>query len=302
MNKQDRILKKLRQIDILPTFPKIVAEILTLIDDPMSSASDLARHMDPSMTGEVLRIANTAYFGTRSFRSITTIERGIAVIGYEHLANVILQMPFLGMIQGSDETFDKKLFITHAIACGALSKLIGSMAAGPADHNEIYISGILHDIGRIIMYRHFKAEWQEMMALIKGRHAPALAAEHEVFGVDHGHIGASLLELWNLPSAIINGVRYHHLPDQATEYRESAYATWLGNQLSKRIDLEADLAGFDEFAAKHREFCQLMKDCNGMLVSHDEVKFLSEAYECLRNAKGLIDVTTGSDDTGPGSR
>jgi biotin synthase-related radical SAM superfamily protein len=97
-------------------------------------------------------------------------------------------------------------------------------------------------------------------------------------------------------------VRYHHLPDQATEDKESAYATWLGNQLSKRIDLEADLAGFDEFAAKHREFCQLMKDCNGMLASHDEVKFLSEAYECLRNAKGLIDVTAGSDDTGPGSR
>ena len=167
MNSQEYIVKKLRQIDILPTFPKIVAEILTLIDDPMSSASDLARHMDPSMAGEVLRIANTAYFGTRSFRTITTIERAIAVIGYEHLAYIVLQMPFLGMIQGTDNTFDRKLFITHAITCGILAKLIGSSAASPVDHNEIYISGILHDIGRIIMYRYFKKEWQEMLNLIK---------------------------------------------------------------------------------------------------------------------------------------
>jgi HD-like signal output (HDOD) protein len=297
MNIQEYIAKKLRQIDILPTFPKIVAEIVTLIDDPMSSASDLARHMDPSMAGEVLRIANTAYFGTRSFRTITTIERAIAVIGYEHFGYIVLQMPFLRMIQGTDNTFDRKLFIAHAITCGILAKLIGSSAASLVDHNEIYISGILHDIGRIVMYRYFKKEWQEMLALIKDKHMPALEAENIVFGVDHGHVGASLLELWNLPSAILNGVRYHHLPDEATQNKESAFATWLANQFSKRIDLNTDLESFDDFAAKHREFCQFMNDCKGAVTIHDEVKFLSAAYDSLKNAKGLIEVTTGDDDT-----
>ena len=128
MGNQDYIVKKLRHIEILPTFPKIVSEILTLINDPMSSASDLARHMDPSMAGEVLRIANTAYFGTRNFRSITTMERAIAVIGYEHLGYVVLQMPFLALVQGPDTTFDRKLFITHAIVCGSLAEV--SMARG----------------------------------------------------------------------------------------------------------------------------------------------------------------------------
>jgi HD-like signal output (HDOD) protein len=264
----------------------------------MSSASDLARHMDPSMAGEVLRIANTAYFGTRSFRTITTIERGIAVIGYEHLAYIVLQMPFLGMIQGTDNTFDRKLFITHAITSGILAKVIGSGVTGSVDHNEIYISGILHDVGRIIMYRYFKKEWQEMLNLIKAKHMPALEAENVVFGVDHGHVGASLLELWNLPSAILDGVRYHHLPDKATQNKESAFATWLANQFSKRIDLYTDLESFDDFAARHREFCQIIKDCNGGLTVHDEVKFLSAAYDSLKNAKGLIEVTTGNDDTG----
>ncbi len=300
MIRQEQILKKLHQIDILPTFPKIVGEILMLIDDPMSSASDLASHMDPSMTGEVLRIANTAYFGTRSFRTITTIERAIAVIGYEHLAYIILQMPFLGMIQGNDQVFDRKLFITHAITCGIVAKLIGSSASVPVDHNEIYISGILHDVGRIIMYRYFKREWQEMLTLIREKHMPAVEAEQTVFSADHGHVGASLLELWNLPSTIIEGVRYHHLPGEAPTNRESAFATYFANQFSKRIDLERDLGSFNDFAAKHREFLQSMIDEIALLTINDEVRFLSAAYDSLKNTIGLIEVTAGDDDTSSG--
>jgi HD-like signal output (HDOD) protein len=300
MGNQDYIAKKLRQIEILPTFPKIVSEILMLIDDPMSSASDVARHMDPSMAGEVLRVANTAYFGTRSFRNITTVERAIAVIGYEHLGYVVLQMPFLAMIHGADKTFDRRLFITHAIVCGSLAKLIGAYATTPVDQNEIYVSGILHDIGRIIMYRYFKKEWQEMLTLIKEKHLPAVEAERAILSVDHGEMGASLLELWNLPPTITDGVRYHHAPDAAEQNRESAFATHFANQFAKRIDMDADLENFDDFAARHREFCQAASDSTDVITFYDEVKFLSSAYDSLRSAKGLIEVTAGEDDSGSG--
>jgi len=299
MGNQNHILKKLRQIEILPTFPKIVSEILVLIDDPMSSASDLARHMDPSMSGEVLRVANTAYFGTRSFRNITTIERAIAVIGYEHLGYIVLQMPFLAMIQGADTTFDRKLFITHAIICGSLAKLLGSHAASPVDHNEIYVSGILHDIGRIIMYRYFKKEWQEMLSLIKTKQISTVEAERAVFSIDHGEMGAFLLELWNLPSAISDGVRYHHFPVSAPQNKESAFATYLANQFAKRIDMNTDLQSFDDFAARHREFCETANKSTDTIAVDDPIGFLSLVYDSLSSAKGLIEVTAGDDDTRP---
>jgi HD-like signal output (HDOD) protein len=95
---RDRILHKLKEIDMLPTFPATVGTVMSLIRDPMSSAADLAKSMDPSMVSEVLRIANTAYFGTRSFRNISSIEHAIAIIGLEHLSSVIIQMPFMSMM------------------------------------------------------------------------------------------------------------------------------------------------------------------------------------------------------------
>jgi HD-like signal output (HDOD) protein len=299
MSNKDYIAKRLRQIKILPTFPKIVSEILMLIDDPMSSASDLARHMDPSMTGEVLRIANTAYFGTRSFRTITTVERAIAVIGYEHLGYIVFQMPFLDMIQGADTTFDRKLFVTHAIVCGSLAKLIGFHATASVDHNEVFASGILHDVGRIIMYRYFKREWEAVLRLIKERHMPALEAEQEVFSMDHGYVGALLLESWNLPLAIADGVRYHHAPGAAQQNRENAFAMYLANQFAKRINLDADLENFDEFAARHREFWQEASESVDGVVVQDEVTFLASAFDSLKSAEGLIEAAVGNDDTDP---
>ena len=67
---REYILDKLGKIDVLPTFSGTVGEVINGIEDPMSSAADLAKSMDPSMAGEALRVADTAYFGTGNFRNI----------------------------------------------------------------------------------------------------------------------------------------------------------------------------------------------------------------------------------------
>jgi hypothetical protein len=97
-------------------------------------------------------------------------------------------------------------------------------------------------------------------------------------------------------------VRYHHVPEAAPQNREGAFATYLANQFAKRIDMDADLQSFDDFAARHREFCEAMNKSTDAVAVHDEVGFLSLAYDSLKNAKGLIEVTAGDDDTGTGSR
>ncbi len=58
----DETLRKIKKIDILPTFPDIVDGIINIIEDPMSSASDLAKNMDPSMVGEVMRSCQYGLF------------------------------------------------------------------------------------------------------------------------------------------------------------------------------------------------------------------------------------------------
>lgn len=294
----DYTLNRLRKIDLLPTFPDIIEGIMNVIEDPMSSASDLARNMDPSMVGEVMRVANTAYFGTKNFRNISTVEHAIAIIGYDHLSYILLQMPFLRMVSADDETFDRLGFLRHSIASGVLAKTMsGTLRIG--NPHEVYISGIIHDIGTIIMYQYFRQAWQSMSALMRDKDISRLDAEREVFSVDHGQIGASLLEHWNIPNSITEGVRYHHSPEKAQVWRENAFITYLANEFSKTIDFSSDFNGFDGFLARHRDFVEKMKDMGRSFTPSDEVIFLEKAYTLLKGVQGYLQGTAQDRESNP---
>ena len=284
----DYILDRLKKVELLPTFPKIVGEVLSIIEDPMSSAKDLAKHMDPSMVGEILRIANSAYYGTRNFRGISTIEHAIAVVGYEHLSYIILHMPFVSMVNENDKIFDRNGFVRHSIACGAISNAISS-SAFLGNPNEVYISGIMHDIGVIVIYRYFKDEWININSLIQKRHMTRLEAEQEVFSFDHGYIGAILLELWNIPKSITDSVRYHNNPESAEENKENVTVTSLANTFAKQIDFEKDTVSFVDFMMTHKDFVEQIAKFKQNFVPNEEMKIFERIYEALKSTKNYIE-------------
>ncbi|MCX5807249.1 MAG: HDOD domain-containing protein [Proteobacteria bacterium] len=290
----DYILNKLRRIELLPTFPNIVREVLGIIEDPMSSASDLARHLDPSMVGEILRIANSAYFGTRNFRNIATIEHAIAVIGYKQLSHIILQMPFISMIGGDDKGFDRNKFIRHSIICGAITDGISSVTF-LGNPNEAYISGVMHDIGVIILYRYFKEQWDSILTLISDKKLSRLEAEKEVLSVNHGYVGAKLLEMWNIPKPITDSVMFHHNPEESEENMENVAVTFLGNIFSKKIDFKNDLISFADFMAIHRDFIEQITRFRQNISSNYEIRIFRKIYDALKNVNNYIEEVVGKD-------
>jgi HD-like signal output (HDOD) protein len=290
----DYIQDKLKKIELLPTFSNIVGEVLAIIEDPMSSASDLARHMDPSMVGEVLRIANSAYYGTRNFRNIATIEHAIAVIGYKELSHIILHMPFLSMLDGNDKTFDRNKFILHSIICGALSDTISS-AVFLGNHNEAYIGGIMHDIGIVVLYRYFKDQWDSINALISDKQLSRIEAEQEVLSVDHGYIGATLLEMWNIPKPITDSVMFHHNPERAEESIDNVAVIFLGNKFSNQIDFKKDLDNFVDFMEAHRGFIEQISRFKQNLSLNDEARILRKIYDASKSVNNYIKGVIGKD-------
>jgi HD-like signal output (HDOD) protein len=287
----DYIMERLGKIDMLPTFPRIAGEMMGILKDPASSASDLAKHMDPSMVGEVLRIANTAFSGTKNFRNIASLEHAIAVIGFDHVSEVVLHMPFISMTDGDGGTFDRNRYITHSILCAVLAKGISSTihAGNP---NQLYISGIMHDVGAIIIYRHFRDEWEAIDRLMTASGISRIEAERSVLSVDHGYIGADLLELWNTPGVITDAVRFHHQPDLATKNRDNVRTIHFANRLAKTIDLKEDLESFDEFSAKHRISIESAVAAAKDFQPSEEVTFLENIFDLLKEAKSYLGAVT----------
>lgn len=286
---RNEILKVLRKIDVLPTFPAVMAEVISVINDPMSSAADLAKTMDPSMASEVLRVANTAYFGTRSFRTITSIEHAIAIIGLRPLSQIILHMPFLSMMNGVGPQ-DTKKFIRHSTICAITSQVV-SQTLRIGDPHAVYIGGLMHDIGAIVLYRYFHTQWQVISGLVRENGYTRVQAEKEVLKCDHGMIGACLLEMWNIPQSVSDGVMYHHSPGNAAENAWNAKIIDAGNRFAKQADLSDRFTNFDDFVRNNKHLVPLVEKLGFEASLCEELRLYEEVYALMKNARPLLTAT-----------
>jgi HD-like signal output (HDOD) protein len=157
--------------------------------------------------------------------------------------------------------------------------------------NTVYVSGMLHDIG-IIIYQYFKEESGQINGLMKERRLPRLAAEREVFSIDHAGIGALLLEMWDIPGAIAESVKLHHSPKEIGE-KENPYVTWLANGLAKQVDFEADLPDFRAFFEKQREMLHTEMPDEYLLKAH--VELFETAYDQLRGIDAFLEEAPKGD-------
>ncbi|MDW8002873.1 MAG: HDOD domain-containing protein [Deltaproteobacteria bacterium] len=229
------IREKLKEIKVLPTFPSIVQGVIEVLEDPKSSARDLAKRMDASMTSEVLRIANSAYYGTRSFRTIDSIEHAIAIIGFQSLFSIVLQMPFLRMVVGEETGFDEKEYLRHTLLTAAISKTL-SRSLKLGEPSALYISGIMHDVGKIVICSFFKEEWKDILRLKTENKLPAYLVEREILGVDHGYVGGAILDEWNIPEIIVESVMFHHTPEEAQNHVDGAQCVYFANAIAKAVE------------------------------------------------------------------
>ena len=73
----------IRRIDDLPTLPRTVFRITEMINNPRSSARDLAQVItdDQVLTARLLRLVNSSFYGFP--QRITTITSAIVLLGFD---------------------------------------------------------------------------------------------------------------------------------------------------------------------------------------------------------------------------
>jgi putative nucleotidyltransferase with HDIG domain len=87
--------------------------------------------------------------------------------------------------------------------------------ASPDTREESFVAGILHDVGRLILFRTDPDMFSAFHS--GGSQVTDLDREREFFGVDHQELGAMLAEQWNFPQVLIDVIANHHTPDKAAD-------------------------------------------------------------------------------------
>ncbi len=207
----DRIFDDLTAI---PAFPKTVNYALRILDDPGSTTTQVGRviRFDPALTANILKAANSAYFGLP--RQVSSIETAIALLGTRQVREILI-------IAASRPYLDREIYgygmrqhdlWAHSLGCAAISEIV-ARHSGFASSDLLFTSALLHDIGKYVMNEHVGIRAEEIQLQAGVDAMTFTEAEWRVLGTDHAVLGSEILRLWEFPRAIVRAVRNHHDPD-----------------------------------------------------------------------------------------
>lgn len=212
----------------MPSLSTTVSKVLQTCNNPNASPSDLNRviSLDPVLTGQVLRLINSAYYALA--HPITSLPRAIIMLGLNTVKNLALSLAVLGTMGG--KSFLKSIsaidFWAHCLCVGVAAKCMSEIkGASHAECEDAFIAGLLHDLGKIPLSRQFPDMYLQTLKRADSDQQPLIEAENAIFGIDHGMVGRLIGAKWQLGKMLIQSLARHHCPDEVNPNQRSFVAT-----------------------------------------------------------------------------
>lgn len=232
----DRLESILNRVRDLPPLPQVLGKVLAVINDPKSSAKDVARVMalDQGLATRILRLANSAYYGFS--RQVATVDEAVVRLGLGEIRSQVLVIAAKDVIRRpvTGYQLDRLGLWRHSLVSAfAASRL--SRALRQKRQDEAFMAGLLHDVGKLILDEYVATEFSGILRLVEEESVPFQEAELRVLGFDHAQVGAKVIERWALPPDLVAAVAYHHRPSEAQLGRELAALAHLGDLVSMML-------------------------------------------------------------------
>jgi len=196
----------------LPSLPEVVMHMQELLRDPDCGMKDLGKVLqdDPPLAARVLRIANSAFYSLRV--PILDISHGAAILGLDTLQTVVMQVAVVDLFSHIDghPTFDPRRLWRHAVLTARMAASFPPRLFREVTKDEVYVCGLLHDIGKFVMFDNMRVEFARASLTATVGHQPLHRVERETFGFTHADVGALVAERWGLPSTAVKAIGGHH--------------------------------------------------------------------------------------------
>lgn len=221
------------RMDRIPALPLVFHEVRKLASDRTTDAQTLVDviEKDPALTARVLKLANSAI---TSFRTrVGGLKLAVSLLGNSHILGLTSSVLVLqNFRRPAGAKFDPARFWNHGMLTGCCAlQLNKHFQLGIRD--DLFTYGMIHDIGKIVIYENLPAEFDRIISLYEGG-VPFRQAEVRVLGVDHTVVGALLGEQWKLPNDMVECIRSHHeLPETVrTPLEQLRMLVFLANVLA----------------------------------------------------------------------
>ncbi len=202
----------LRSLKNLPPFPMVAQRALLLVNKPEVSIQELVDvvKFDPGITANILRIANSAYFGLR--REIHSLHQALLLLGTQELLKIIIASGATRLFANSAPGYfsERQGLWRHSVSCGLMADIL-ARELNLAEHTISFTAGLLHDIGKIVLSLFVDQKFMEIMTVVETQGVSFHVAEKQVLGVDHAEMGGEMARIWDFPDRLRLVITHHHL-------------------------------------------------------------------------------------------
>jgi putative nucleotidyltransferase with HDIG domain len=258
----------------VPLLPQVASQVVSLTATANVDASKLSAliHRDPSLAGQVLRIANSASYAPRM--PIVSLQQAVARLGL----TVISEIAFAASLQSGifkvpGFEADLKAIWRHSLASGMWAKEIARLQRSNVE--SAFLCGLLHDVGKPALLQLVIDVARELRGTLESDWLRTF-----VWG-EHQMLGRKVAEVWELPTTVVAAIS--HYADYAQSNVPAALAptaktTCLADRLATWV---TDPQAFDDKTLReHPVFVDLNlypEEINGLVGKRTAVLGLVES-------------------------
>ncbi|TDM08987.1 MAG: hypothetical protein C4K60_06415 [Ideonella sp. MAG2] len=207
-----------RRMADLPALPKAVTEVSRALQ-----RDDLSTHRcvelietDPALAAATLKLANSPLYGMSG--RIGSIHDAVRMLGLRAVSGLLTTVALRRAFRVDPKVnFKATAYWRHSFATGLLARALARR--GELDPNEAFVTGLMHDVGQLVLAALYPVEAARAIALAQAQGISALAAEIQTMGMGHPQIGAMLVKHWYFPVHIELAIAQHHEPQPSAQGR-----------------------------------------------------------------------------------
>jgi len=228
-----------KSVQDLPAMPEVVTRVVELTDNPESAAAELQQVVsnDQALVGKILRVVNSAYYGTPS--TVTSINHAVMILGMRQLRNLVLSLAAMSLVKARAPYMMEyqRAFWRHSLGVGSAAVSIARKRKVESKIvDDLFTGGLLHDVGRLFLLGYFYPSFVRATEISEIDGVPLWKVEQGLLGMNHTEIGGMLAEKWNFPPALSAMIRYHHGPLPEDDLFVPVACVHLGDYVMGRIE------------------------------------------------------------------
>ena len=201
------LLRRMKRKKDFPALSESLFKINKIVDEDEKGFDALAGAIveDFALTNKILKIVNSAYY-RRSGGEVKTISRAVMMLGFDAIRSIAVSLILIDHLHDKSQAKQLKDRVVSSLYSGVFAKNLADKSH-LINKEEVFLSGIFHNLGKLLAIFYFNEESMEVELLVEGGGISEEDAAIQVLGVSYPRLGTAIAKEWELPHYIVNTIK-----------------------------------------------------------------------------------------------